>query len=60
LAFELKSFTRQLQQKERFLELQREVLAQLYRQWIIDNERVKTTLGHLELWRKQAGALEDI
>jgi hypothetical protein len=47
-----------LQQKERFLELQKEVLAQLYRQWIRDNERVKTTLGNLELWRKQARALD--
>jgi hypothetical protein len=33
------------------------VLAQLYRQWLRDNERVKTTLGTLELWRKQATAI---
>ncbi|NJO93162.1 MAG: hypothetical protein HC820_00160 [Hydrococcus sp. RM1_1_31] len=46
-----------MQQKERFLELQKEVLAQLYRQWIRDNERVKITFGNLELWRKQATAI---
>lgn len=33
------------------------MLAQLYRQWIRDNERVKITFGNLELWRKQATAI---
>ena len=35
-----------------------EVLSQLYRQWIINGNRVKVTLGELELWRRQAEAIE--
>ncbi len=34
------------------------MLAQLYRQWIINGNQVKVTLGELELWREQAEAIE--
>ena len=30
---------------------------QLYRQWILKGDRVKVTLGELQLWRRQASAI---
>ncbi|MGK7938138.1 MAG: hypothetical protein AB4206_20425 [Xenococcaceae cyanobacterium] len=34
------------------------MLSQLYRQWLINGNQVKVTLGELELWRQQAEAIE--
>ena len=44
--------------KERNLKTETDVVAQLYRQWIINGNRVQTTLGELKLWRQQAEAIE--
>ena len=47
----------QLQAKERDLKLNSEVVSQLYRQWILRSDKVKVTLGELQLWRRQAEAI---
>lgn len=48
----------ELSNKERNLRIETDVVAQLYRQWIINGDRVQVTLGELKLWRQQAEAIE--
>ena len=48
----------QLEADKRSLETKAEVLAQLFLQRIQRNERAEVTLGDLELWHRQAKALE--
>ena len=47
-----------LRAQERDLKVNADVLAQLYRQWLINADLVKVSLGELELWREQAEAIE--
>ena len=44
--------------KERSLKIETDVVAQLYRQWIINGNRVQVTLGELKLWKRQAEAIK--
>lgn len=48
----------ELLDKERNLKIETDVVAQLYRQWVINGNRVQLTLGELKLWREQAEAIE--
>ena len=55
---QLKLKEEKLEAEERDLKFNADVMAQLYRQWIINGNQVKVTLGELELWRRQAEAIE--
>ena len=48
----------QLEADKRSLETKTEVLAQLFLQRMQSNERAEVTLGDLELWHRQAKAIE--
>ena len=48
----------QLEANKRSLETKAEVLAQLFLQRMQRNERAEVTLGDLELWHRQAKAIE--
>ena len=54
---QLRLKSEKLEAKERDLRINSEVVAQLYRQWILKGDKVKVTLGELQLWRKQAEAI---
>ena len=40
------------------LKIETDVVAQLYRQWVVNDSRVQVTLEELKLWRQQAEAIE--
>ena len=55
---QLRQSEQKLLDQERDLQLNTEVVNQLYRQWILRGDKVKVTLGDLQLWRRQAEAIE--
>ncbi|MDJ0633710.1 MAG: hypothetical protein QNJ34_11035 [Xenococcaceae cyanobacterium MO_188.B29] len=55
---QLKLKEQEINQKEYDLKVNADVLSRLYRQWIINGNQVRITLGELELWRRQAKAIE--
>ncbi|MDJ0591149.1 MAG: hypothetical protein QNJ72_14325 [Pleurocapsa sp. MO_226.B13] len=49
---------KELSNKERNLKIEADVVAQLYRQWIVNGNKVQVTLEELKLWKQQAKAIE--
>ena len=49
---------KELSNKERNFKIETDVVAQLYRQWIVNGNKVQLTLEELKLWKKQAKAIE--
>ena len=49
---------KQLQDQERNLKIETDVVAQLYRQWIVNGNKVQVTLEELKLWKQQAKAIK--